>query len=124
MRLGISVFLAVLVTVSSGLAQESSGICLLSGPSYQLASDTVEWTMSVGRGQSCVRGLRGYLVATLDSISLISPPASGQVKLEGPAFLYRANPDFRGQDSFVMSVSGKLNRINGTSTIRVVVSVR
>jgi len=79
--------------------------------------------MTIGSGQSCVRGIRSAFV-TLDDVQLISAPQSGQVVLEGPGFIYKGGADFRGEDSFAISVSGKLNRISGSSTIRVKVLVK
>jgi hypothetical protein len=110
----------MLFAVGSGFAQNA---CRISAPWYQLASDTVVWSMTIGSGQSCIHGLRLPLV-TLDNTKLIAPPESGQVKLEGPGFVYKANSDFRGDDSFTIQVSGINNRISGTSTIRFAVSVR
>jgi hypothetical protein len=123
MQLFRGVFLAMFVATTSGFAQDPATSCMIQGPPYQLASDTVVWSMTVGSGQSCIRGLRGTY-NTLDSTRLIVPPEFGQVKLEGPGFQYRINSDFRGEDSFAILVSGKLNKINGSSTIRIVVSVR
>ena|ERR1700722_19673982 len=120
----LRVFVGVLFFTLPGFAQEPSATqCLLWGPAYQLAADTVEWSMSVGSGQSCVRGLRSAFV-TLDTIKLVTPPKSGQVVLEGPAFVYKVDPDFHGEDSFAVLVSGKQNRVAGSSTIRVLVSVK
>jgi hypothetical protein len=119
----ILAFLAMFSDMNSGFSQESVTTCFLYGPSYQLSSDTVVWVMTVGSGQSCVRGLRSSYT-TLDSTKLITPPQNGQVKLEGPGFVYKAGAGFQGEDSFVIFVSGKLNKINGSSTIRIVVSVR
>ena len=97
--------------------------CVLTvGSLYQLKSDTVDWTMQTNSGQSCIRGLRHKRV-TIDSAKLISPPQSGQVKLLGPGFSYTAKSDFEGQDSFTIQVSGMLNRIRGSSDIRIIVSV-
>ena len=114
-----SVLLALFATISSGFAQG----CFVYGPPYQLQSDTVVWSMTIGSGQSCTRGLRS-VHTTLENIALVVLPRSGQVKLEGPGFMYKGDLDFRGEDSFSFLVSGKLNRIGGSSTIRVVVSVR
>jgi hypothetical protein len=123
MRIIPSVFLVIFLAVRSAFAQDPSTSCLLYGPSYQLASDTVEWSMTIASGQSCVRGLRTAFVV-LDDIKLVSPPQSGQVILEGPAFVYKGDSNFRGADSFSVLVSGKLNRLAGSSTIRISVSVR
>jgi hypothetical protein len=117
-----SLFL-VLSLATPGLGQESSNACLLWGPGYQLASDTVEWSMTIASGQSCVRGLRTAFV-TLENIKLVTQPKSGQVILEGPAFIYRGESNFHGDDSFAVLVSGKYNRIAGSSTIHIAVSVR
>jgi hypothetical protein len=95
---------------------------LVRGPQYQLKSDTVDWTMQIGSGQSCIRGLRDRGV-TIETAKLISLPQSGQVKLLGPGFSYTAKSDFQGEDSFAIQVSGMLNRIPGTSDIRIIVSV-
>src|SRR5262249_46444562 len=97
--------------------------CVLTvGSLYQLKSDAVDWTMQTSSGQSCIRGLRHKRV-TIDTAKLISPPQSGQVKLLGPGFSYTAKSDFEGQDSFTIQVSGVLNRIRGSSDIRIIVSV-
>jgi hypothetical protein len=79
--------------------------------------------MSLAAGQACARGVRNNF-AILDEIKLISPPASGHVFVEGPAFVYRSDPNFVGQDTFELGVSGRINRIQGFSIIRVTVSVR
>jgi hypothetical protein len=116
------VFWALLPAATPGFAQSGTS-CALTGPTYQLASDIVVWSMTVGSGQSCIRGIRSAYV-TLDDIKLVTPPQSGQVVLEGPGFVYKGSSDFRGEDSFAISVSGTLNRIPGNSTIRVEVYVR
>jgi hypothetical protein len=99
------------------------GNCALKRESpYQLKLDTVDWTMQISRGQSCVRGLR-YGRVTIHTAKLISPPQSGQVKLLGSGFSYTAKSDFQGQDSFMIQVSGMLNGIHGSSDIRIIASV-
>jgi hypothetical protein len=123
MRLLRVVFLAMFVATTSGFAQDPATTCMLYGPPYQLASDTVVWSMTVGSGQSCIRGLRISWV-TLDSAKVVTPPQFGQVKIEGWGFVYKIGNDFKGEDSFAILVSGRLNKINGSSTIQIVVSVR
>jgi hypothetical protein len=114
---------AMLIAAGGSHAQEVANSCQISGPWYWLNSDKVDWGMSLGSGKSCARGVRNNL-ATLDEIKLISPPAGGHVFVEGPAFIYRSDPDFVGQDTFELSVSGRINRIQGVSIIRVTVFVR
>jgi hypothetical protein len=99
------------------------GDCALTRePPYQLKSDTVDWTIQISSGQSCVRGLRHGRV-TIHTAKLISSPQSGQVKLLGSGFSYTAKSDFQGQDSFTIQVSGMLNGIHGSSDIRIIASV-
>jgi hypothetical protein len=119
----VGLMFAVLVTPIAGFAQDPARACLLYGPSYQLTSETVNWSMNIGSGQSCIRGLR-TAVATLDSIKVVVPPQFGQVDLTGPAFIYRSREDFRGEDTFSILVSGKANNISGSSTIQFKVFVK
>jgi hypothetical protein len=98
------------------------GNCALTRePPYQLKSDTVDWTMQISSGQSCLLGLR-HGRATIHTAKLISPPRSGQVKLLGSGFSYTAKSDFQGQDSFTIQVTGILNGIHGSSDIRIIAS--
>jgi hypothetical protein len=123
MKVLLVLFLAFSASLTSAFAQDPGTACSLNGPSYQLASDTVTWSMTIGSGQTCIRGLRSAF-ATIDEIELVAPPTTGQVKLEGPGFIYKTGSSFHGEDSFAISVTGKLNRISGKSTIRIRISVR
>jgi hypothetical protein len=91
-------------------------------PSYTMSSDTIEWSMIIRTGESCVRGIR-YGAAIVDEVKLVTTPQFGQVTLQGTAFYYQAAPEFHGADAFALSVSGKVNQIPGSSTIRVLVSI-
>jgi hypothetical protein len=63
--------------------------CVIQGPRYALASDTVDWSIQVASGQSCVRGLRlgDVLVETL---SLTTPPKSRPALFGSRTADYRA----------------------------------
>ena len=93
--------------------------CVVNGPRYQLTSDLVNWSMKIGSGRSCIRGLRINNVAMIESLQLVSPPQIGQVALKGPSFTYSAKAGYEGEDSFTIVVSGTINRSSGNSTIRV-----
>jgi hypothetical protein len=116
---------AVLVSISF-LATDTSAAyatdCVVNGPRYQLTSDLVNWSMKIGSGQGCIRGLRLNNVA-IKSLQLVSPPQIGQVTLQGPSFTYSAKSEYEGEDSFTVVVSGTINRSSGSSTIRVSVFV-
>ena len=109
-----------LVTCSQEVSAQT---CVTQAPHYLLASDTVDWSIQVANGQSCVRGLR-FGSVVLERVSLVAPPKSGNVQLVGPGFRYAASPGFHGDDSFSIEVLGTANKVRGTSTLRIAVSVR
>jgi hypothetical protein len=111
--------LLLLLTINSALAYS----CNIDAPIYKLTSDTVVWSMAIGGGDSCIRGVRSAF-AVLDTVRLIDPPQSGHVTMEGPGFVYTALSNYTGTDTFTILVSGKMNRMGGSSTINVVVSVK
>jgi len=112
----------VLIMLLSRSGATSAGPCLVSGPRYQLVTDTIEWSMSIGTGQSCTRGLRFNDVA-IEDVKLIALPQYGEVTLQGPSLTYTPKVGFEGQDSFAVAVSGSIKRIHGTSTIHIAVLV-
>jgi hypothetical protein len=89
---------------------------------YSLVADTVNWSMRVGNGQNCRYGIR-YAKVQLEGMTLVSPPRSGQVVLQGSAFTYVPKKDFQGDDSFDLKVTGQIQKVPGASTIHIVVSV-
>jgi hypothetical protein len=113
---------ALIVFVTLGMPAAHATECVVSGPRYALTSDTVDWSMKMGSGESCVRGLR-FNNVLIESIKLVSSPQAGQVTLLGPGFIYSANPNYQGGDSFTVAVSGTINKSKGSSTIRFAVSI-
>jgi hypothetical protein len=102
----------------------SAQVCVSQAPPpYLLTSDTVDWSIQVGSGKSCVHGLRRRDFV-LERVTLAAPPKSGNVQLVGPGFRYTANPGFHGEDSFNLEVAGLAGKVRGTSTIRAAVSVK
>ena len=101
----------------------SAQTCVSQAPHYLLTSDTVDWSVQVASGRSCLRGLRfGNVV--LQKVRRTAPPKSGNEQLVGPAFRYTANPGFHGEDSFSVEVLGFAGKVRGSSTIHVAVSVK
>jgi hypothetical protein len=119
----LGIVAAILTTTTVVFAQDPGTECPLYGPTYRLQSDTVVWRMTLASGQSCIRGLRSAF-STLDNIKLITAPTAGNITLEGPGFVYKTDSDFRGNDTFVFSVSGKSYGLSGSSIIQVSVAVR
>jgi hypothetical protein len=89
---------------------------------YNLVADTVNWSMKVGSGQNCLLGVR-YGKVQLEKMTLVSPPRSGLVVVQGSAFTYVPKKGFQGDDSFDLKVAGQIQKVPGASTIHVVVSV-
>ena len=112
----------LLVILSAEARAAPPSACVVNSPHYLLTSDNVDWSIKIRSGQTCVRGLR-FGGVVIETVKLLSPPQSGDVKLLGPGFSYTAKPDFHGDDSFTVVVSGTINKVRGTSTIRVLVSV-
>jgi hypothetical protein len=111
-----------IVLLLLGVQSANAQTCVVAVKSYELNFDNVNWSMKIGAGQSCIGGFRVSNV-TLDGVRLVIPPESGQVTLKGPGFTYTAKTGLQGEDSFSVLVSGTLNRMHGSSTIRVGVSV-
>src|SRR5262249_46328811 len=70
-----------LLLLSARLAFADACI-LTSAPRFQMKSDTVEWTMRIVNGRSCIRGL-SYGGVSVDTVKLVSPPQFGQVRVFG-----------------------------------------
>jgi hypothetical protein len=116
-------FAALAVWLLLSTYQVTAGECVIAGPPAKLDSDAVDWALVIASGQSCVRGLRwGGMM--LDNVRISSPSKSGEAAVQGYSFVYRARPDFKGEDTFSVVIAGSNRGIRGTSTIRVLVSVR
>jgi hypothetical protein len=96
--------------------------CMLNAPRYQLASDTVRWSLELSGGEACIRGVR-FNNVLVDSLIILSAPQSGHVTLKGTGFSYKATSDFQGRDFFSLLVSGRIKNGRGSSTIEVEVSL-
>jgi hypothetical protein len=79
--------------------------------------------MRITAGQSCTAGFRIKDV-NIDTVRIIAPPISGEVTIKGPGFSYKAEPNFQGQDSFTVMISGNSKKVPGLSIVRVLISVQ
>ena len=93
--------------------------CHVDGPRYGLLEDTVNWTMTIVNGRSCIRGVR-FANTQIDGLKLVSPPQFGELALQGSGFIYSPKADFHG-DAFSLVVVGVVNGKRGSSTIEVTV---
>jgi hypothetical protein len=99
-----------------------AGNCLSRPAPFILQSDTVEWSMVVGRDSECIQGLRGKTMV-LESVSVLEQPKTGQIVLQGPSFRYSAGTEI-GVDTFKLAIVGESKRMHGSSVINVNVQIR
>jgi Bacterial Ig domain len=117
--------LVAITALLVGLLADFRGVlaqsCVIQGPRYSLKADTVDWIIKIASGRSCVGGVR-FGNVEIEAVKLVSTPQSGQVTVEGPGFRYTSKA-YTGPDSFSLSVVGRINKVRGSSIIRVTVSV-
>jgi hypothetical protein len=106
-----------------GAASAEAGDCVPGGPAAQLDSETVDWTIIIASGRSCLRGLRSGAMI-IDRVGLSAPAQVGEASIHGYGFSYSAPRGYKGEDSFSVSMSGTNRGIRGNSVIRVHVSVQ
>lgn len=109
-----------LLSVKAGLA---AGSCIHRPVPFKLEDDTVTWPITIVAGDQCVEGLR-YSTMQISEVSIAVPPVSGRLELSGPSFRYFALPDFKGVDTFTVTVRGTNRSLPGFSTIKVDVTLR
>jgi hypothetical protein len=86
---------------SAGVRAASADACVINSSGYLLKSDSVDWSLKMGSGQSCIRSFR-FGSVVIQTVKLISPPQFGNVRLLGPGFSYTAKSNFHGEDSFAV----------------------
>jgi Big-like domain-containing protein len=96
--------------------------CVVQAARYNLSADSVDWSIKITSGRSCVGGVR-FGNVEIEGVKLVSRPQFGQVALEGPGFRYTSKPNYSGPDSFSLAVVGRINKVRGNSTIHVTVAV-
>ena len=130
-KIGFSwtVFAVLAMFMLAGLRAAHAGACILSGPRYQLRSDTVDWSMRIDRGQNCSSDFQRNTILSsspgsvaLESVKLILPPQSGHITIMDTGFLYVAGADLHRPDNFTLAVSGAMNGIHGNSNIHIFVT--
>jgi hypothetical protein len=60
----------------------------------------------------------------IKSVAISEPAKHGEAIVQGYGFSYEAPPDFKGEDSFVVTLDGTNRGIQGNSVIRVHVTVQ
>jgi hypothetical protein len=106
-----------------GAQSAKAGDCIPAGPPAKLNSEFVDWTIVIASGQTCLRGLRTSAMI-LESVTISAPAKFGEAIVQGYGFSYAAPRDFKGEDSFSVTLVGTNRGVRGDSTIRVHVSVQ
>jgi hypothetical protein len=120
MRLAVGLLVTWLAV---GAQSAKAGDCIPAGPPAKLDFEAVDWTIVIASGQTCLRGLRSSAM-TLESVAISAPAKFGEAMVQGYGFSYGAPRDFKGEDSFSVTVVGTNRGIRGNSIIHVHVSVQ
>ena len=99
----------------------AGGTCLLHPQAFRLRSDTIRWEIKLRPGAECIQGLR-WSTILIDKITIVEPPKTGRVIVEGPAFRYFSDPAQPVADRFKRAISGTSLHIPGNSSIEIEVS--
>ncbi|MET4040303.1 hypothetical protein ABIC03_001988 [Bradyrhizobium sp. RT6a] len=118
MRNLIIVALVAQILACYPLPVSAGGTCILHPQAFKLQSDTVQWLMKIKPGAECIQGLR-WSTIMIDAITVVDPPKSGRLVLQGPSFRYFSAPAAQGADHFKIAITGTSLHIGGTSSIEV-----
>lgn len=110
--------LALVATLMLPVSATAGGTCILHPQPFKLRSDSVRWSIKINPGAECIQGLR-WSTLMIDNISVIEPPKSGRLVLQGPAFRYFAGADSQAADSFTIEIRGTSLQVSGTSVVQV-----
>ena len=84
-------------------------------------------TMHVSSGASCAIKFTITGKSTIDSIAIAEQAKHGAASWNGfsgyPEVTYRSSPGYRGQDEFLLSISGASSRSDSPANLRVFVVV-
>jgi hypothetical protein len=101
----------------------ASPSCLPDKQPFELAGDTIHWTMTIAPGADCIQGLRWSYMQIYD-VSVVHAPKNGKIVMVGIGFRYFADPGFKGPDSFTLAVTGMNKKDPGRSYVQIEVKPR
>jgi hypothetical protein len=84
----------------------------------------VSSSMIVSSGKSCGINLHAAGESRFDNVGISARPKHGTLSARvGGGVTYKAPAGYKGEDSFVFTVTGQMHTGNGTATIRISVNV-
>ncbi len=95
--------------------------CLGDHKPFQLAGDSIEYSMAIAPGADCIQGLR-WSFMQIYAVWVLEKPKHGELVMVGPGFRYKAKPEYVGEDKFSLVVIGKNRHEEGFSTVEIAVS--
>lgn len=121
-------YLLMLGFVLLWLAAKAFGIALPTDcaalPGAVVFGIDTQVAMTAKSGGLCPLSMR-IAEASIDDLEIVSPPRNGTAITDRrKVAIYRANPNFRGDDSFAIAMRGRSPVFTGTSVVRVHVTVR
>lgn len=114
---------AVIISMVLSASASASPSCLSDKQPFELASDTIHWTMTIAPGANCIQGVRWSYMQIYD-VSVVSAPKNGKIVMVGIGFRYYADPGFKGADSFTLAVTGMNKKNPGRSYVQIEVKSR
>ena len=120
-RIRICAFISLILSALLPLPASASLNCLGDHKPFKMASDTIQYSMTIAAGADCIQGLR-FSTMQIYAVWVLEKPKSGKLEMVGPGFRYFAKSDFSGSDKFSLVVVGKNLREEGYSTVEITVS--
>jgi hypothetical protein len=120
-RLVLCAFVATTLGALAPAPASASLNCLGQHKPFKLASDSIDYSMTIAPGRDCIQGLR-FSTMQIYAVWVLNKPKSGKLVMVGPGFRYFARPDFSGTDKFSLVVVGKNLREEGFSTVEITVT--
>ena len=114
-------FTVIFILGISCVSAQASPRCLKDQKPFELAGDTVTWTMSAAPGAECIQGLR-WSYMQIFAVSVAKAPTMGRVVVVGSGFRYFADSETPQADSFTLVIIGKNRHDAGKSTLEIKVT--
>jgi hypothetical protein len=116
----ICAFVALLLSALAP-APANAFNCLGDHKPFQLAGDSIEYSMKIAPGADCIQGLR-WSFMQIYTVWVLEKPKHGELVMVGPGFRYKAKAEYSGEDKFTLVVVGKNRHEEGFSTVEIAVS--